>query len=129
MSKKKDEKALLSMTKEGQTVEVPVKAKGKLNWTASFKLFSAYRQLRASKMLAPTLIILYFMFAQMILLFFSIILSVSLIPFFLAGFLIWAVLNKYLVWILKETTIRTLLKEGYSPRDAEDENYINALYL
>lgn len=80
-------------------------------------------------MLAPSLIILYFIFAQIMLLFFSIIMSVSLIPFFLLGILLWAILNKYLVWVLKETTIRTLIKEGYTPKGQEDQAYVDALYL
>ncbi|MFD2700615.1 hypothetical protein ACFSVM_09035 [Paenibacillus shunpengii] len=129
MNKKKDQKSLLYMLKGDTPAEVPVKAKGKLNWTASFKLFKVYRQVRASKMLAPSLIILYFIFAQIMLLFFSIIMSVSLIPFFLLGILLWAILNKYLVWVLKETTIRTLIKEGYTPKGQEDQAYVDVLYL
>ncbi|WP_211748219.1 hypothetical protein [Paenibacillus sp. Marseille-Q4541] len=129
MKQTKNKKNVLTFEKENNELEVPIKATGSLNWVGSFHLFKVYRKVKPTRMIAPTLIILYFIFAQIIIMFFSILVSTSFLPAFLVGFALWALLNKYLIWVLKETTVRTMIKEGYTPLEKEDKQYVDALYL
>lgn len=129
MKREKNKKNILTFGKENNELEVPIKATGSLNWVGSFRLFKVYRKVKPTRMIVPTLIILYFILAQITIMFFSILVSTSFLPAFLVGFAVWALLNKYLLWVLKETTVRTIIKEGYTPLKNEDKQYVDALYL
>lgn len=129
MKEKKSKKNLLYFKKDEQEIEVPIKGTGSLKWKGAFRLLQVYRKVKPLRMFLPTLIILYFILAEITIMFFSILVSTSFLPAFLIGFAIWAVLNKYLIWILKETTVRTLLKEGYAPLERADQQYVDQLYL
>lgn len=129
MKREKNKKNMLTFGKENNELEVPIKATGSLNWVGSFRLFKVYRKVKPTRMIVPTLIILYFILAQITIMFFSILVSTSFLPAFLVGFAVWALLNKYLLWVLKETTVRTIIKEGYTPLNNEDKQYVDALYL
>lgn len=129
MKREKNKKNILTFVKENKELEVPIKATGSLNWVGSFRLFNAYRKVKPTRMILPALIILYFIVAQIIIMFFSILVSTSFFPAFLVGFAVWALLNKYLIWVLKETTVRTVIKEGYTPLENADKQYVDSLYL
>ena len=129
LKREKNKKNILTFGKENNELEVPIKATGSLNWVGSFRLFKVYRKVKPTRMIVPTLIILYFILAQITIMFLSILVSTSFLPAFLVGFAVWALLNKYLLWVLKETTVRTIIKEGYTPLKNEDKQYVDALYL
>lgn len=129
MKEKKNKKNVLYFKKDDLEIEMPIKGTGSLKWVGAFRLFQVYRKVKPTRMILPTLIILYFILAEITIMFFSILVSTSFLPAFLIGFAIWAILNKYLIWILKETTVRTLLKEGYTPLEKADQDYVESLYL